>query len=145
MNIFFIAFIVLALIGLFFLFRKIILIISGFELLITKFVEYNQEFYEGQKSIVKKDKELTEALVKQNGELSVMRRQATKIQNNTQAPSESVKSLKENEKSLKDTVDELVVSKQIANALAISSGNIKILDNLANEMKKMINSLKRSK
>ena len=122
--------------------RKFILVTKGFELLLTKFIEVNQEFYDEQKKVSKKDKELLEALVKQNSELSIMRRYSTQINNNTRSLSESVKALKESQKEIKDSVEELKVSKQIANSLAVVSGNIKLLDKVALDLKKSIDNLK---
>jgi len=139
----FIALLVLGLVGQYLLIRKFLLGLAGFELLLAKFVEVNQDFYEGQKTVAKKDKELLEGLVKQNGELGVLRRQATQISNGSRSLAESVKNFKEQQKEIKDVVDELKVSKQIASALATVSNNIKLLDKIAVDLKKSITDLKR--
>lgn len=125
------------------LFKKMDTNIAGFELLLTKFIEVNQEFYEGQKTVVKKDKELIDVLTKQYGEISVIRRYSTQINTSVRTLSESIKSLKENEKTIKEATDELGVSKQIATSLATVSGNIKLLDKIAMDLKKSIQDLKR--
>jgi len=141
----FISLLILILVGQYFLFQKLVVAVKGFELLLTQFVEVNQEFYEGQKTVAKKDKELLEGLVKQNGELTVMRRYSTQISNSVRSLTESVKAIREEQKEIKDTAEELRVSKQIANSLATVSGNIKLLDKVVGDLRKSINELKRRK
>ncbi|MFW6173250.1 MAG: hypothetical protein ACOC5T_05845 [Elusimicrobiota bacterium] len=141
----FISVLILILIGQFFLFRQLTTAVKGFELLLTQFIEVNQDFYEGQKNVVKKDKEILEAISKQSGELSIMRRYSTQINTSTRILSESIKSLKENEKLIKESSEELAVSKQIAIALATVSNNIKLLDKVVVDLKKATNDLKRRK
>jgi predicted nucleic acid-binding Zn-ribbon protein len=141
----FITLIIFSLLGQYILFQKFFLGLKGFEILMTQFIEVNQSFYEGQKNITKKDKELFEALIKQNSELSVLRRHSTQINSSVRSLNDSIKNLKEQQKEIKDTNEELNVSKQIAASLATVSSNIKLLDKVVMDLKKSINDLKRSK
>lgn len=141
----FIAIIIIVLVSQFFLFRKFFRSLAGFELLLTKFIEFNQNFYEGQKGIVKKDKEIIETLMKQTSELSILRRYSTQINTSIRNLHEAEKNIKDNQKEIKDTVEELNVSKQIAISLASVSGNIKLLDKIVMDLKKSIEDLKRRK
>jgi len=117
--------------------------VSGFELLLTRFIEINQEFYEGQKNIAKKDKEIFENLIKQTSEMSTLRRYSTQIGTGVRNTTEAVKLLKESQRDIKTSSDELKVSKDIANALGTISNNIKILDKVAMNLKQSIDNLKK--
>lgn len=109
--------------------------IKGFNLLLEKFVEINQEFYEGQKNIAKKDKEILDALIKQTVEVGIIRKYSSQINMATKGISDILKSLREAQKSISSISSELNVSKDIANSLAVVSNNIKLLDNIASELK----------
>jgi len=117
--------------------------IQGFELLLTKFIEVNQNFYEGQKSVAKKDKEMLEGLVKQTAEISIIRRYATQVHGSLNGLADISKSLKEIQKEIKTTSEELNVSKDVANSLATVSNNIRILDRVVNSLRQSIDLLKR--
>lgn len=119
--------------------------IKGFELLLTRFIEVNQEFYEGQKNIAKKEKEVFENLVKQTSEISIVRKYVNQLNLSNRNISETVKSLKEIQKNVKDSSDELVVSKDIATSLANVSNNIRLLDKIVNNLRASIDKLKRGK
>jgi len=119
--------------------------ISGFEILLTKFIEVNQEFYEGQKLVHKKDKDLFDGLIKQTTEINIIRKYSTQITLALRNVSEVIKSLKETQKEISTTSDELKTSKEIANSLAIVSNNIKILDKIVSNLQNEINELKRRK
>lgn len=119
--------------------------VKAFDLLLEKFIEVNQQFYEGQKNVVKKDKEMIEGLMKQISEVSILRKYSNQINMNIKNMSESVKTLKESQKTIKDSTSELSVSKDIASALATVSNNIKLLDKVVNSLKQSINELKRRK
>ena len=127
------------------LIRKQQIAVAGFELLLTKFIEINQSFYEGQKNIEKKDKEILDGLVKQTSELSILRKQSTQINTSTRMLSETIKSLKDQEQNTKAATDELTVSKDIANALSVVSNNIRLLDKIAVNLKQSVDDLKRRK
>lgn len=113
--------------------------IKGFGLLLEKFVEVNQEFYEEQKNIAKKDKEILDTLVKQTAEVSIIRKYSSQINMSTKSISDIIKSLKEAQKSISSISSELNVSKDIANSLANVSNNIKLLDKIVNELKYLKN------
>lgn len=117
--------------------------IEGFSLLLEKFIEVNQGFYENQKSVAKKDKEVLEGLSKQTSELSILRRYNTQIGMSVRNLTESTKSLKETQKNTKETSEELKVSKDIASSLASVSNNIRLLDKIASELKNSIDKLNR--
>lgn len=119
--------------------------IKGFELLLTRFIEVNQEFYECQKNIAKKEKEVFENLVKQTSEISIVRKYVNQLNLSNRNISETVKSLKEIQKNVKDSSDELVVSKDIATSLANVSNNIRLLDKIVNNLRASIDKLKRGK
>jgi len=135
----------LLIIGLFFLLRQFSNLIKGFTLLIEKFVEINQEFYEGQKNIAKKDREILDGVVKQTAELSILRRYSTQINIATKTIVETIKNLRESQRDIKTVTEELEVSKQIASSLATVSNNIKILDKTVNELKQAIEQVKKRK
>jgi len=133
----------LLIIGLFFLLRQLSTIIKGFSLLLEKFVEVNQEFYEGQKNIAKKDKEIFNEVVKQTAELSILKRYSTQINLSIKNITETIKNLRESQKDIKTVTEELEVNKQVAISLATVSNNIKILDKTATELKQTIELSKR--
>lgn len=116
---------------------------KGFGLLLEKFVEVNQEFYESQKNIYKKDKEIFDGLIKQTAEISIIRKYSTQISLALKTISEVIKSLKETQKEIKVNSDELKVSKDIAGSLANVSNNIGLLDKIAVDLKRAINELER--
>jgi len=128
-----------------FMLRRQLLTLEGFELLLTKFVEVNQEFYEGQKLVAKKDKEVLDELFKMTAELNILKRYSKQTNINLNKSSDAIKSLKEIETKLQSDIDELVISKDIANALATVSGNIKVLDSIVGQLRKTIEDLKRRK
>lgn len=134
---------ILLIIALFFLLRNLAKLIAGFGLLLEKFVEINQEFYEGQKNIAKKDREILDGVVKQTAELSILRKYSTQINIASKALTETIKNLRESQKDIKIKTEELEVSSQIANSLATVSNNIKILDKVVTELKEAIEQLKR--
>lgn len=117
--------------------------IEGFSLLLEKFIEVNQGFYENQKSVAKKDKEVLEGLSKQTSELGILRRYNTQIGMSVRNLTESTKSLKETQRNIKETSDELKVSKDIASSLASVSNNIRLLDKIASDLKNSIDKLNR--
>lgn len=119
--------------------------IEGFSLLLEKFIEVNQGFYENQKSVAKKDKEVLEGLSKQTSELSILRKYNTQIGMSVRNLTESTKSLKETQRNIKETSDELNVSKDIASSLANVSNNIRLLDKIAADLKNSIDKLNRRK
>ena len=133
----------LLIIGLFFLLRQLSTIIKGFSLLLEKFVEVNQEFYEGQKNIAKKDKEIFNEVVKQTAELSILKRYSTQINLSIKNITETIKNHRESQKDIKTVTEELEVNKQVAISLATVSNNIKILDKTATELKQTIELSKR--
>jgi len=135
----------LLIIGLFFLLRQLANLIKGLTFLIEQFVEVNQEFYEGQKNIAKKDREILDGVVKQTAELSILRRYSTQISLATKTMTETTKNLRESQKDIKTATEELNVSKQIATSLATVSNNIKILDKTVLDLKRMIEQSKGSK
>jgi hypothetical protein len=136
---------VLLVLSLFFLLRNLSKLITGFGLLLEKFVEINQEFYEGQKNIAKKDREILDGVVKQTAELSIIRRYSTQISIASNTITETIKNLRESQKSIKETSEELKVSKTIATSLASVSNNIKILDSVVKDLKESIENLKKEK
>lgn len=119
--------------------------IEGFELLLTKFIEWNQQFYDGQKTILKKDKEVMETFTKQTAELSIMRKYSSQINNAIRVLGETTKSIQTNTKESKETNEELQTSKEIANALASASNNIKILDKMAVTLQQSLKELENLK
>ena len=118
------------------LLRKNIIAIKGFELLLTTFIEINQQFYEGQKNIAKKDKEIIDALVRQSAEFSIMNKYSKQIETGLKSLNESNKNLKETNKEIKLTSDELLISKDLASSLAQVSNNIKVLDKIVIDLLK---------
>lgn len=120
-----------------YLIRSLILGLKGFELLLEKFVEINQEFYEGQKNVIKKDKEVVEAMVKQTTELGIVRKYVNQISNPLKNITESTRILKECQREIKSSCEELNVSKSIAQSLAQVSNNIGILDKIVNDLKRI--------
>jgi len=145
MNIALIIILAVLVISLFLLLRHFANLLKGLTLLIEKFVEFNQEFYEGQKNIAKKDKEIFEGVAKQTAELGILRRYSTQISLATKTITETVKNLRESQKDIKTATEELEVSKMIANSLATISNNIKILDKTVVELKQAVEQVKRSK
>jgi len=135
----------LLIVGLFFLLRFLSKLITGLGHLLEKFVEINQEFYEGQKNIAKKDREILDGVVKQTAELSILRRYSTQINLASKTLTEIIKNLRESQKSIKEATEELTVSKSIASSLALVSNNIKILDKMSGELKGSIEHLKKEK
>ena len=119
--------------------------IEGFELLLTSFIEVNQQFYEGQKNVAKKDKEILDGLVRQTAELSILRKYSTQIENGLRNTNDAIKNLKDTQKEIKATTEEMVVSKDLATALVNASNNIKLLDKLAVGLKESVEQLKRGK
>lgn len=130
-------------VGLFLLLRQLSNLIKGFTHLLETFVEVNQEFYEGQKNITKKDKEIIDGVIKQTAELSILRRYSTQISLATKTIVETIKNLRESQKDIKTATEELGVSKQIANSLATVSNNIKILDKTVADLRQAIEQSKR--
>ena len=136
---------ILLVVALFFLLKSLSNLIKGFGLLLEKFVETNQEFYEGQKNIAKKDREILDGVVKQTAELSILRRYSTQINLASKTLVETVKNLRESQKAIKEATEELTVSKSIAASLASVSNNIKILDKMVGELKDSIEHLKKER
>lgn len=145
MNIILIIILTLLIIGLFFLLRQLANLIKGFNLLLEKFVEINQEFYEGQKNIAKKDKEILESVIKQTVELGVLRKYSTQINLAVKSITETIKNLRENQRDIKKVTEELTVSKSIAISLANVSNNIKILDRTVHELQNIKEQYERGK
>lgn len=119
--------------------------IDGFGLLLEKFIEVNQSFYENQKSVTKKDKEVLDGLSKQTSELSILRKYNTQIGMSVRNLTESTKSLKETQRNIKEISEELKVSKDIANSLASVSNNIILLNKIVINLKNSIDKLNRKK
>ena len=128
-----------------FILRRQLITHEGFELLLTKFIEVNQEFYEGQKLVAKKDKDVLDELFKMTAELNILKKYSKQTDINLNKISDAINSLKEIETKLQSDIDELVISKDIANALATVSGNIKVLDSIVGQLRKTIEDLKRRK
>lgn len=116
---------------------------KGFSLLLEKFVEVNQDFYESQKNIFKKDKEILDSVVKQTTELSILRKYANQITMALKNVNDTTKNLKEVHKEISSKTEELKTTKEIANSLTIVSNNIKILDKIVIELRKSIEESKR--
>jgi len=117
--------------------------IEGFEMLLTRFIEVNQEFYEGQKIVLKKDKEMIDGLIKQISEISILSRYSKQIESANRNTNEVIKNLKETQQEIKSVTEEMNVSKDIATSLVNVSSNIKLLDKFAIQLKDSIDKLKR--
>jgi mevalonate kinase len=143
LNFIFILLILVILVSQIFIIKKLNQSISGFDLLLTKFIEVNQEFYEGQKKVAKKDNEVFEEIFKIMAEVGILRKQANQINTSNRNTNDIIKSLKEVDNKLNEFLEELIISKDLANALVNVSNNIKILDNVMGELKKSIAELKR--
>jgi hypothetical protein len=116
---------------------------DAFDELLTKFIEVNQAFYEGQIKVEKKDKELITEINKIITELNIIRKYSGTIQLATKGMLETTRNLKETQKTVSDTVNDLKVNDEIAKNLSVTSGNIKILDHIANILKSAIDTLNR--
>jgi archaellum component FlaC len=82
-------------------------------------------------------------LLKQSQEMGIMRKYSTQINNGIRGITETIKSLGDTQKEIKKSTEELTVSKDIANALASVSGNIKLLDKIVGSLRQSIEELKR--
>jgi len=115
---------------------------SGFETLLIKFIESNQEFYEFQNKMNKAQKEAFKVINTNLSELGIIRRYAGNIDTSTKSLSETSKSTKDAAKIIRDYANELKVSKDIATNLAEVSKNLKMLDKIATSLKLAISKLK---
>ncbi len=118
----------------FYLLRKQQKSVEGFDMLLTKFIESNQDFYESQKNIHKKDKEIFDSIIKQTAELSSMRKHNNLIQIGLKNMTDAIKLLKESQKDIKLVSDELKSNSNLASSLSIISNNIKLLDKVISNM-----------
>jgi len=111
-----------------YLLRKQQTSIEGFDMLLGKFIETNQQFYEGQKNISKKDKEIFDSILKQTSELSSIRKHNNLIQVSIKNITDTIRLLKDSQKDVKLVSDELKANSNLTSSLAIISNNIKLLD-----------------
>ena len=119
--------------------------IQGFDLLLEKFIEVNQTFYEGQRNIAKKDKEIFDSILKQTAELSIIRKYSSQLNITLKNITEILKSLKDTERQLKNNIENQETNKELAHSLSIVSNNIRILDKIAIDLKNSTDNIKRSK
>jgi len=128
------------------LYRAIGTILNGievFEQMIGRFVEVNQDFYETQEKIIKKQNDVSKRLNDDLLDVAIIRRHTTALENATKNLADIAKVIRETTKTNKTATDELKVSRDIATNLAEVSKNIKILDRVAVSMKRTTEELKR--
>jgi len=110
--------------------------VNAFEMLLTRFIEVNQDFYESQEKILKRQNDLSKKLNNDLGDIAVIRRHANNIELVVKSLSEMHRAIKDTTKNTKSATDELRVSRDIASNLADVSKNIRILDRIAGSLKK---------
>lgn len=112
----------------FYLLRKQQLSIDGFDVLLGRFIETNQQFYDSQKNIIKQDKEIFEYIIKQSSEISSIRKHNSAIQLGIKNVTDTIRLLKDCQKDIKLVSDQLKSNSNLTSSLATISNNIKLLD-----------------